>query len=279
MNIRLNLSVFFKEALLFSVTMVAGLFTAFQARNMPTDSLAIQPISYSGTDILTMLVFFILFTTVIFRFRRAGGIVLRVFFIIVVLFGSQAVFESFLAFPHSLILSLFVVVSLIGGPSIFVHDVAVALGIAGLSALLGLSLTPAAGAILLGILSIYDIIAVYRTRHMVVLADHMVASGAVFGFLIPTAWTGFFKSAREARPGQEVMILGSGDIGLPIAFASSLMPTSVSGAIFVACFSVVGLFCTHLIFSNQQERRPMAALPPIATLSILGYLVWILLRF
>ena len=69
------------------------------------------------------------------------------------------------------------------------------------------------------------------------------------------------------------MILGSGDIGLPVVLASSVARYSLNAAIIVAVFSLAGLFFTHLIFVNQRERKPMAALPPIATMSIVGYLV------
>ena len=69
------------------------------------------------------------------------------------------------------------------------------------------------------------------------------------------------------------MILGSGDIGLPLVFVSSVAATSISRAIIVAVFVVAGLFLTHLIFVNQKERKPMAALPPIATMTIIGYLI------
>jgi len=44
-------------------------------------------------------------------------------------------------------------------------------------------------------------------------------------------------------------------------------------AVITSLFSLIGLFITHLIFVNQKSRRPMAALPPIATLTIIGYLV------
>ena len=73
------------------------------------------------------------------------------------------------------------------------------------------------------------------------------------------------------------MILGSGDIGLPVVLASSVAGYSLDDAIIVAIFSLAGLFLTHLIFVNQRERKPMAALPPIATMSIIGYLVSLLM--
>jgi presenilin-like A22 family membrane protease len=73
------------------------------------------------------------------------------------------------------------------------------------------------------------------------------------------------------------MILGSGDVGLPLILATSLVGLYVSEAVIVAAFSLVGLFLTHMIFINQEVRRPMAALPPIATMAIIGYVVAVLI--
>jgi len=118
-------------------------------------------------------------------------------------------------------------------------------------------------------------VAVYVTKHMVTMARKMVEGGAIFGFLIPFEFKGFFygKNEAQAKVGENFMILGSGDIGLPLIFAASLVRISLASAIITAAFSVLGLFLTHIIFINQEKRRAMAALPPIATLTIIGYLI------
>ena len=100
-------------------------------------------------------------------------------------------------------------------------------------------------------------------------------SGAPFGFIVPSEGASFFKPRHEAqaRIGEQYMILGSGDVGLPLILACSLVGLYVSEAVIVGIFSLFGLFLTHLIFVNQEVRKPMAALPPIATAAIIGYLV------
>ena len=125
----------------------------------------------------------------------------------------------------------------------------------------------------LAVLSVYDIIAVYFTKHMVKMAEGMIASKAIFGFIIPLQSSGFKEKISAVQPGENFMVLGSGDIVLPLILTVSVARVSFLQAIFVAVFSVFGLLATHLIFVNQKERRPMAALPPIAALSIIGYLV------
>jgi presenilin-like A22 family membrane protease len=151
--------------------------------------------------------------------------------------------------------------------------------IAGIGAIFGIMITPIVGAIALIVLSFYDIVAVYKTRHMIHMAEGMVRSGAIFGFIIPTTFKSFLASRQEAQIGigNNFMILGSGDIGLPVVFASSLMRQSLNEAIIVAGFALIGLLITHVLFISQKNRQAMAALPPIATLCLIGYAIAVFL--
>ena len=193
----------------------------------------------------------------------------------VVFSGSQIIFGSFLNTPWDLFGAIFLASFFVLLKNVFIHDLGMVFGIAGAASLLGLNLIPATAIILLVILSFYDIVAVYWTKHMVTLARGMMESGAIFGFIIPFEFKDFFHHSGEAKQkiGEKFMILGSGDIGLPIVMASSVAVISISQALTVGLFSLLGLFLTHLIFVNQTAKGPMAALPPIATLTIIGYLV------
>lgn len=144
---------------------------------------------------------------------------------------------------------------------------------AGIGAVIGLSFTPETVVILLVALSFYDIIAVYKTKHMVALAEGMIKSRAIFGFVIPTMPADIKEKMTRVVPGEQFMILGSGDVILPLLLSASLVRISLPASAIVAVFSVGGLFLMHLIFSNQKTRRPMAALPPIALMTIMGYLI------
>ena len=119
--------------------------------------------------------------------------------------------------------------------------------------------------VLLAVFSVYDIIAVYKTKHMVKMARDMMEAGAIFGLIIAT------------KKPKDFMILGSGDILLPLILSATVAAYSILGAVIISLFAAAGLFVTHLLFSNQKRRKPMAALPPIATLSIIGYLVFLLI--
>ncbi len=159
-------------------------------------------------------------------------------------------------------------------PTLLNHNLFIGLGLAGISAMLGLSFKPETLLIILGLLSIYDFIAVYKTKHMQKMAKSMLESGTMMGLIIPNRLANFCISLKEARPGKEFVILGGGDIAFPLIFASSLIPAAgIKNALIVAVFAVFGILLTLFLFLSQKKRRPLPALPTISFFTIFGYLV------
>lgn len=272
MTLRFNL--FWKEFILFGLTLLVGIFSAYNYAPLVKNNL-IKPASFSWDSLILGLIFIVAFLVVSRKFKRFNAFSFKLFLFLVVFSGSQIVFGSVLSSPWDLIFALTLVIIFILFHNVLVHDLAVMLGIAGISSVLGATISPVTVIGILVILSFYDILAVYWTKHMVYMAKSMIESGAIFGFVIPFDIRDIFYHKTEAREqiGEKFMILGSGDIGLPVIMASSLAVISLKQSIITAFFSIIGLFLTHLIFVNQGARRPMAALPPIATLTIIGYLV------
>jgi len=265
-------SLYFKELILFGSALFLGIFSA--NRLFKTGVSVPGPGKFGLSDLIILLVFI----SVLFLFRNKKvfiGFIFKLVILFVVIGGSQIVFGSLISFPFDVIASLLLVVLYLFYRNILVHNLAIIIGIAGLSTVIGLIITPNLGVIMLVLLSFYDIIAVYQTKHMIHMARSMIQSGAIFGFVIPSQFRGFISSKDEARArlGRDFMILGSGDIGLPLIMVCSLVSISLTSAVITAVFSLVGLLFTHLIFINQKERKPMAALPPIATMTIIGYLI------
>ena len=270
----LRLSLFSKEVVLFGITLLLGIFSAHNYAPLIEKSI-IEPSPFSWDSIVFFLIFAAIFSMVVLKFKRVGAASFKFLLLLVVFSGSQAIFGSVLASPWDLFLALLMVFIFMTVKNILVHNLGMVLGIAGISSILGITITPIVAVALLVILSFYDIIAVYWTKHMVYLARGMMESGAIFGFVIPFEWKDIFYHSHEAKHkvGEKFMILGSGDIGLPLVLASSVAVISIGQGLIIGLFAVFGLFATHLIFINQSQRRAMAALPPIATMTIIGYLV------
>ncbi len=272
---KINLSLFFKEAVLFGVTLMIGIFSAYRsvASSVPV---IIPEVRFGWGDAIffaVLALFFLFFS----RYQKVVHFSFKLFLVLIVFSGTSMVASALLSPPWDIWTTFLVVAPFLFIRNVLVHNIGIVFGVAGVGFLLGLSISPWTAVIIMVILSFYDIISVYVTKHMVKMAKAMMESGATFGFIIPSRMSGFFFHKKEAQTqvGQsgQFMILGSGDIGLPVVLASSVVRYSLNGAITVAAFSLAGLFVTHLIFVNQRERKPMAALPPIATMSIIGYLI------
>ncbi|OGN02386.1 MAG: hypothetical protein A2655_01490 [Candidatus Yanofskybacteria bacterium RIFCSPHIGHO2_01_FULL_43_42] len=270
----IGFSLFVKEAILFGLTLALGLYAAYRYSLDFIDIVQEGMIRFTFTDLVVLL---ILFSAIFFvsRHKKIARFSFKFFLVLIVFSGTQVILGTILPSPWDLAIAILFVFIFAIGANVLVHDLGIILGIAGIAAVFGLSISIEFGLVLLVVLSLYDIVAVYVTKHMVTMARSMIEGGAVFGFLIPFEFKGFFRGGKEARAGigESFMILGSGDIGLPLIFAVSLIRVSVLSAIITATFSLLGLFLTHLLFLNQEKRRAMAALPPIATMTIIGYLI------
>ncbi|MCC6934673.1 MAG: hypothetical protein IT406_03255 [Candidatus Yanofskybacteria bacterium] len=259
--------------LLYACTIALALSAAWRHVIAPSVSAGVGPLELTWESAIIFLVVFVLFTTVMVRFVRAAHVSLSFFLVIALVAGTQFILSAWVRWPFDIIGAVAVAALAWLWPRVAVHDFAVMVGIGGIAAVLGLSLTPLTASILLAALSIYDIISVYRTRHMIALADRMLESGAIFGFLVPANFSGFFTRRDDALRTRMVMMLGSGDIGLPLVLATSAVSQSIGAAVLVSGFALCGVSLMHWLFSHQRRPMPMAALPPIAALSILGYVV------
>lgn len=272
-----KLRIFSGIILMYVATIAVALTAAWQHVMFPEVTGTVNPLELSLQTGLIFLIVFAMFTTIMVRFASVARYALSFFLVVALIAGTQFILSSWIGQPYNLIGAVLVALLLWAVPRVLVHDVAIILGIGGLATILGLSVTPLVAVVALAALSVYDIISVYRTRHMVTLAEHMVQSGAIFGFLVPARLSGFFMRRDAALRERAVMMLGSGDIGLPLVLATSAISQSLGAALCVAGASLVGVATMHWLFAHQNRPAPMAALPPIAVSAILGYLLAILL--
>ena len=73
---------------------------------------------------------------------------------------------------------------------------------------------------------------------------------------------------------REYSILGGGDVGFPLMLAVSVFfESDLASAVLVGVFALMGLLSAFLIQLLWLKNKPMPALPPIAFLSLIGFLV------
>ncbi len=123
---------------------------------------------------------------------------------------------------------------------------------AGIAALLGVSLDVLPVIIFLVLLSVYDIWAVRKTKHMQVIAEDIYKRGGSQIFTFDTK--------------EETFVLGSADIILPsILVVSVYLSYTLLEAVLSSLFALSGL-----LFATRQREAPAL---PYASLGIVGFLI------
>ncbi len=270
-----NWRVFIIEGFLFSLTLVLGIITAFEIRKLlevqkiPLPAISLWDFFFS----FLLITIFILFLASFKKFKRAKGIIYKGFFILVVFWAGVILLSLWLSDIPAIIIMGFLMFLWFKKPSVLIHDVVIILGLAGAASILGLSFDPKIVIVLLVIFSIYDFIAVYKTKHMIKMAKEMIEKGAILGLIIPIKVLDFRESLKEVKPGGKFLILGGGDVVFPLLLAISLIPEGILKSFIIALFALFGLFVSYWLFISQKNRQPIPALPPIALFSIIGYLI------
>lgn len=277
----MNWKIFIIEAFLFSLTLSLGIVTAFRLNKIfVTQKIKIPQISF-WEFILNFLLatLFILLIVRLVKFKKGKELFFKTLFILAVFLGGLLCLEAWTEEPLPLIIIAILIFWWLKFPSVLNQDILIVLGIAGVGGILGLALSSEIIIVVLIIFSIYDWISVYKTKHMVRMAKEMMESRAILALVIPPSFFGFKESLREVQPGGKFLVLGGGDVVFPLLFCVSLIPTGISNSIIVALFALIGLFLGFWFFMSQRltspggGRQPIPALPPIALLSIIGYLI------
>ena len=271
----MNWKIFIIEAFLFCLTLGLGIAAAFRMNEIfKIQKVNIPQISFSQFILNFLLATLFIFLILRFvKFEKEKGTIFKILFILAVSLGGLLFLETWLPEPLSLIFIFVLIFWWLKKPSVLIQDLLIILGIAGTGSILGLSLNPLMVILLLVIFSIYDFIAVYKTKHMVRMAKAMLESRAILALVIPPNIFGFRESLEKIQPGGKFLILGGGDIAFPLIFSVSLIPSGIFNSLIVALFSLIGLFASFWFFTKQKERKPIPALPPIALFSIIGYLI------
>ncbi|MFQ6049439.1 MAG: presenilin family intramembrane aspartyl protease [Candidatus Paceibacterales bacterium] len=267
--------IFAIEAFLFFLTFSLGIAAAFRINRI----FKVQKTEIPQISFWKFIFYFFFATLFIFlivrfvKFKKQKGIIFKILFVLAVFWGGVLLLNVWIPGIISLILITVLILWWWRLPSVFIQDLCIVLGIAGVGSVLGLSLTPGIIIPLLIFFSIYDFIAVYKTKHMVEMAKEMIKSRAILALVIPPDIFGFRKNLGGVKPGGKFLVLGGGDIVFPLLLSVSLIPFGILNSLIVAFFSLIGLFVGFWFFVSQKTRQPIPALPPIALFSIIGYLI------
>lgn len=270
-----NRKFFFWEALMFALILGLGIVAAL--RISPPDPVPLWRV----------LLAFFLSTAFILLITRLGksktgtgrgagakAVFFKLIFILAVFAGASQVLSALMPDMIALILTAILIFCWLKKRIVLIHNLAIILGLSGITAFLGLSLGPETVIALLIILSLYDFVAVYKTKHMVKMAQEMMSARAILALIVPRELADLKTDLKEIRPGGNLLIIGGGDMAFPLLLCISLLPQGITGPLIVAAFALLGIFTSFYLFISQRVRRPIPALPPIALFSIIGFLVY-----
>ena len=215
----------------------------------------------------------------------AAVIGLSLFFTFVYIFAAliyAAMGASDLANIMVLVLSVLATALLYKYPEWYVID---ALGVligAGVASIFGVSLDVLPVVILLLLLAVYDAISVYKTKHMITLAEGVIDLKTPILFVIPKRRDYSFIKDGIGKLGdggeRAAFIIGMGDMIMPSILVVSanvfLKGAKLGGFINIPALgaiigSLAGL-CVLLYF--VMSGKPQAGLPPLNGGTILGFL-------
>jgi presenilin-like A22 family membrane protease len=265
-------------ALLLSLPMQTAGITAFE-----------DPESFTNPLIfIVILLVFTAFLLVLIRYRwkKLIGVIIAVsiFFTFIYIFAGITIY--FLGMVPgtlgvTLALSLFSTALLYLYPEWYIIDTLGVLIAAGAASIFGISLNVIPVLLLLVILMVYDAISVYKTRHMVTLAEGVIDIKSPILFIVPKRrGYSFMREGIGDLDGGEraAFVIGMGDLIMPSILVVSanvfLNSTRLAGVITLPALgaiigSVIGL---SLLLTVVQKGKPQAGLPPINGGAILGFL-------
>lgn len=180
-------------------------------------------------------------------------------------------------------------------PQWYIVDAAGFLAAGALIALLGISFSILPVFILLLALAVYDAIAVYRTKHMISLADAVTEMRLPILMVMPSA-PGFdytqspSLNVQRQRPVEEreATFMGLGDVVIPGALVASAfvwLPThpvvlGIGGNLWAASAAILGSLIGYGFLMRQAGTgNPQAGLPFLNGGALAGYIVAYLLVF
>ncbi|MBI4599889.1 hypothetical protein HY732_03115 [Candidatus Uhrbacteria bacterium] len=260
-------NLFFFTAFPFACAYLLGLFVVSQTGGGIGAVRTLQDTQLSLTLFLVLFFAATAFLLLLSHITKSGA-VYRVVFALLLCFGLVQLFELVFPLGFSVAIALIFLFGFFLVSSVWMHDLIIVLVAAGIAPVFGLQFSEHTAALLLIILSVYDIGAVFVTKHMVMLAHEMIRHQASFALFVPERIRGFGANVASVVPGSGFLIVGGGDIVLPLIALSAVARTSMTAALYGVVGALAGMFINHLLLT--VARRPLPALPFLTIGTLIG---------
>jgi len=207
--------------------------------------------------------------------------VLKYLELVVVFVASLIVFDILFQFavfgiPFGAIPAFALAIWKFKWPTRWNQNIALVFSLAGAGALMGISLEVFPIMIFIAILSVYDIISVFFTKHMVYMAKAMTEKPFAFVASIPTEFSKpkkvhSLQTGKDQIKKMHTFHLGGGDLAIPLMFSASVLRYfSLTHALITSAGALLATFFIF-VYVLKSPGKPLPALPPIAAGAFLAF--------
>ena len=242
---------------LFLLAQVVGLYVSNYYYSVDDLPLGLErPEVQEETSFVTIFVFIVVATIMVLLLLKFQLWKLwKFWFLIAVFYCLTLSFSTFVSIIIAIALALVLAIWRVFFPNPYVHNFTEIFIYGALAAIFAPLLSVFGMVLLLVLISVYDYIAVFKTKHMVKMAKSQTKSKVFAGLLVPY--------------GKNVAILGGGDIGFPLLFSAVVLGKYgfsylVSLIPLCAALSLFGLF----YYGDKKKFYP--AMPFITVGCLVG---------
>lgn len=265
--------------------------------------LAIERPIINEQDAWIYIISAILFGTLIMLglIKMNAKLITKVWFFLAISMGLTVAFGAFIHQIYATILAIIITLIRIIKPNILVNNFSEIFLYGGITAIFHNMLSVKVVIILLILISIYDFIAVYKSKHMIRLAKYQTKQNLFAGAMIPynkknkkekqknkkikidsklmkhIMQSNLVLNKSKGKKGKQrkVAILGGGDMAFPLFFAAAIMKEY---NIFLALIPVLtSTLALIYLFANSKKDKFYPAMPYLSVGCFVGYGIVLLL--
>jgi presenilin-like A22 family membrane protease len=234
-----------------------------------------NPFSY-----MLLILAFTIFMLIAIKLKR--NFIIGWIIVIAIAMSVYYVLSSLIPMIPAFVLSMLLVILLHIYPEWYIVDGVGLFVSAGVSTLFGISMTAVPALLLLIILALYDAISVYKTRHMVTLAEGVMEIKAPLLFVVPKRRDYSFRGDKVVTGKEKgAYFLGLGDAIIPTvlvisanwSLAAPSFELAGIGVNVIALGTMLGTYLGFIALMGTSRDKPQAGLPFLNGGAILGFFV------
>jgi presenilin-like A22 family membrane protease len=250
-----------------------------------------RPDLQEDTSFVYIIIAVLIGTGIILLLVKYGKInIWKLWFMAAMAVCLTAAFGAFFTSWFASVLGIGLAIWKVLKPNIIIHNFTELFVYGGLAAIFFPVISIWAATMLLILISVYDMYAVWKSKHMVALANFQKDAGMFAGLMLPyerkAAATSTAHKASRTAPGKAVSgktsptetksaILGGGDVGFPLLFAAAVLKgNGMLPALVIPIFAAIALF---LLLYMAKKDRFYPAMPFISAGCFVGLLISFLL--